>query len=326
MNSEYIQRILNHDSGTEYSIKSVQHEQHQNELYYIHDARNLSSKSYYLKVFVSNAGLPDSITQNKIRNEVLASELIREKLNIPTPVMVAVEESEFGQPAILQEEIPGVNFDRLIYSTHLGVSNSDLERISYQSGAYLSKIHELTREYFGDIFDNGGKYYSSWKECFTDFVQKQLNESLNKRILNKSQIHYFEKRLTSENLNNNLSKPTFCHRDYSPQNIIVNPSDLSISGIIDFEDASYWIPEWDIARTIASFENSRAQDELRRSFLSGYVTDHNVAISHIEEQIEYYKPFESLNYWVWGWDRPKFHNDIVENIQKVAGINITNLT
>ncbi|KKS31116.1 MAG: hypothetical protein UU93_C0022G0012 [Candidatus Amesbacteria bacterium GW2011_GWA2_42_12] len=326
MNSEYIQGILNHDSGTEYTIKSVQHDQHQNELYHIHDEKNSSSKSYYLKVFVSNAGFSDSITQNKISREIFASEIIRNKLNIPTPLMVVIEESKFGQPAILQEEIPGINFDRLIYSSHLNVSKNDLERISFQSGVYLSKIHGLTREYFGDIFDDSDKYYSSWEECFTDFVQNRLHESLNRGILNESQIDYFEKRLMSEKLNSNLSKPTFCHRDYSPQNIIVNPIDLSISGIIDFEDASYWVPEWDITRTIASFGNSCVQVELRRSFLSGYVSDHKVDVSQIKEQVEYYSPFESLNYWVWGWDRPKFHNDIVESIQKIAGINITNLT
>lgn len=54
--------------------------------------------------------------------------------------------------------------------------------------------------------------------------------------------------------------------------------------------------------------------------MNGYAFQRQMQLYYIKRQIDYYKPFESLDYWVWGWGRPRFREDIKQDIVRVTQI------
>ena len=148
----------------------------------------------------------------------------------------------------------------------------------------------------------------------------RLKSALNRGILNQEHLDFFEKRLLDPFLKNNSMPPSLCHGDFAPQNIIIDTDTAKIAGIIDFESAKYWIPDWDLTRVNAAIEYHGVNRDLYDSFLEGYVSVGRMNADDIKSQINYYKPFESLNYWVWGWDKPRFREEIKADVIKVTGI------
>ncbi len=136
----------------------------------------------------------------------------------------------------------------------------------------------------------------------------------------ESHVDFYEQKLSDPILKENGTHPSLCHGDFTPQNIIIDPDTHKIEGLIDFEVSKYWIPGWDLTRVNAALEYPSVNRDLRDSFLEGYSSAVRININDIRIQIAYYKFFESLNYWIWGWDRPKFHNDIKADIIRVTEI------
>ncbi|MBI4225741.1 aminoglycoside phosphotransferase family protein [Candidatus Roizmanbacteria bacterium] len=293
----------------------------QNELFYLTSEGEPKSKSYYLKIFPNKLDqFPEDSPIKKAERELTAAQLIRDELGLYVPASTYLGQDESGDTAILQEEIPGIDLDQLVRQPGT-VSVDNLMHIVKQAGISLARIHGLKSASYGDLLLNYPERYSSWLECFTVDVRKRLSRGMRLGILNQKHADYFEERLGSSALNDNDSVPTLCHNDFGFKNIIIDMGTTEIVGLIDFEDARYWIPEWDLTRVNAALEYPSSNLDLRDEFLDGYVSHHGGDTSHLMKQIEYYKPFESLNYWIWGWMLPLHKENIVKDIVRVTKVH-----
>ncbi len=319
MNAEYFQHVVQVGEAYQgYSFKSVDRPSQNTLLYFSHDASPYL-KSYYLKIFPNTPDEMGELPELKVQRELIVSRLIRETLGIHTSQSTYLGKDKSGYAAILLEEVRGVPFDTLMNGSNF--SRDSLRAIAHEVGTYLSRIHGITAPYFGDVGDAGDKF-PDWKDCFTQDTLRHLEFGLSLGVLHQAHVNYFTDRLTSPILTHCRVRPTLCHGDFAPQNIIINPDTQRIAGIVDFELAKYWIPGWDLTRVSAAFENSRENMDLSDAFHEGYASVGKMNKDDITIQVNYYKPFESLNYWIWQWNKPGFHGDIKRDILRVTGIPV----
>jgi len=318
MNPEYfIQLVQTSKEYKGYTYKSV-NTSSQNILYYFINESHPDFKSYYLKFFSNKPDEMGELSDLKIQRELTISRVIRENLGMYTPESIYLGKDDLGYSALLQEEIRGLTFDVLI-NGYGNLSPEKLRTIACEMGVCLFRINELSSSYFGDVCGAADRF-SNWADCFTQDTTKRLKVALNKGILNQGHVDYFERMLSDTHLKRDVYPPSLCHCDFNPQNIIVDPDTNKIAGIIDFEFAKYWIPAWDLVRVNAAFEYQGVNNDLRNGFFKGYSSSGRMNTDEIKLQINYYKPFESLNYWIWGWEKPRVQDDIKEDIKRVTGI------
>lgn len=292
----------------------------QNELFYLTNEGRPGSKSFYLKIFIHKPNqFPEDLPIKKVERELLVAQFIKERVGINTPQSIFLGQNELGDTAILQEEIVGITLDQLIQQHNI-LRRGSLLDVVYQAGISLARIHALMSTLYGDVLPGCLERYSSWAECFTVDVRKRLSKGMRLGVLNQRHIDYFEERLNSPVLNTSGFAPTLCHNDFGPKNIILDTESAAIVGLLDFEEARYWIPEWDLTRVNAALalEHPGENHDLWNSFINGYASQEQQ--EYIEEQISYYKPFESLHYWIWGWNYSRLRTDIKKDIIRVTKI------
>lgn len=288
----------------------------QNDIFFLKSTRP-GEKSYYLKIFPPSMDEWKEAPAKKLERELVVSELIRNRTSIETPVSMQIHVEGDERLFLLQEELEGVPFDLVMRNPE--VPRDTTRRIAWQAGENLAQIHTISSPYFGDILN--GEVFSRWAPCFRNEIGKLLESTENRAILNESQIDFFRKKLDGFYIEQDNSGAVLCHRDFTPQNIVINPRTYAIAGILDFEVAKYWKAEWDLTRVNAEFEYPDGNLDLLESFLNGYISHREaVSLEQVREEIEFYKCFESLYYWVWGWDREDFRKDIKYDIVRLTRI------
>lgn len=290
----------------------------QNEIFFL-ASKDFDKQSYYLKIFPRTSDEWGDSPEKKIKRELIVTELIREKIGLKTPIarQILIDDDN-ADIFLLEEELTGVPFDSLIQEAD--IPREIIQNVTYQAGGVLARVHEITSHYFGDVLPDTEEAFPSWAECFRNEVEWILRTAENRGILNKSHIDFFKNKLANSYIDQNQSKAVLCHRDFTPQNIILDPNTFTIIGIIDFEATRYWIPEWDLTRVNALFEYSKGKLDLLDRFFIGYIERaRNFSLQQIREAIDFYKCFESLHYWLWGWDR-EFRKDIEKDILRVTNI------
>lgn len=315
MNPEYFQHLVQTSEAYQgYSFKPVDRPSQNTLLYF----SNPGHKSYYLKIFSDKPDEMGESSEMKAQRELIVSRLIQETLGIPTSRSIYLGEDNFGSVALLQEEVFGLPFDTLMNEAN-NFPRESIENIALEAGIYLSRIHRITSSSFGDISNIGDKFLT-WEDCFTQNMTKHLEIGLGLGILNKKHVDYFIDRLNSPLLNRFSSTPTLCHGDFAPQNIIIDTDSYRIAGIVDFELAKYWIPGWDLVRSCVALELTKVNSDLMDAFIKGYASLGRLSEDDIRLQIEYYKPFENLNYWIWAWSKSGLQDKIKADISGVTGI------
>lgn len=290
---------------------------HQNEILFL-TSPCLKKKSYYLKIFSNSPDEWGELPEEKLKRELLVSKIIREKTSVKTPLTRQIFIKNDQRLFLLQEEIMGVPFGLLINTPNF--PREVIKNIAYQAGENLARIHQITVSNFGEISSANKGNYPRWNTCFKSEIKKLLKLAKKRNILNNSQIDFFKEKLKDSCLEKDRSVPVLCHRDFTSQNIIVDPRSFKISGILDFEVAKYWKAEWDLTRVNAEYEYPDDNLDLLESFFKGYISfRRNIDLRRIKREIKFYKCFESLHYWLWGWDR-KFRKNIKKDIARVIKI------
>lgn len=303
----------------DYDVRSISRP-HQNEFLFL-TSHHPKKKSYYLKIFPNSPDEWGELPEKKLERELVVSKIIREKTPLKTPLTAQIFIKNDQRFFLLQEEIKGVPFDLLINTPNL--SRQIIKNIACQAGESLARIHQITSSRFGEIISVNRENYPRWVTCFKCEIEKLLKLAKKRNILNNSQIGFFREKLKDSRLEKDHSRPVLCHRDFTTQNVIINPKSFKIAGVLDFEVAKYWKAEWDLTRVNSEYEYPDDNLDLLESFFKGYIsTRKNVDLKQIKKEIKFYKCFESLYYWLWGWDR-KFKKNIKKDIVRVTKIQLS---
>ena len=310
MSYEKINRIIQSDPSLLGYQAEIINRQGQNHVFKINDNNNYKP-SFYAK-FTADDEIWGSAT-TRIHREIIATNLINNSTSIRAPESRIVLDPITGQECLIQEELRGDPFDVII--SREKDNRILLKDISYQSGRVLSMIHQIKGSSYGEIINvNSGKF-DTWDECFCTEIQRILKLTRDNRILKPSQEIFFTKKLTN-GCPRVFAKPVLSHRDFTPQNIITDVQNRTIVGVIDFEIAQFWTQEWDITRTSAFFEYPHGNKDLLTNFIKGYSEHQNIDEKSLIETIKFYKTFERLYYWVWGWNKG-LREDINDDIRRV---------
>ena len=253
----------------------------------------------------------------RANTEIYVINLLRGSISTPIAESVLISPEGHDRLYLIQEEIPGVPLANYIGN----VETNKLKPITQELASVLAQIHKRTFIKFGSLVS--GATYDTWRECFSSDASRKLNRMIAVGQLSESQINFFKEQLNNSILDYEHS-PTLTHGDFDTRNILVNPNSLMISGLIDFESAKAWIPDWDLTRIAAlAFTN---RPELLDVFLKTYCKISNLNFKTTLMKIEYYKAFESLHFWTWGWGQSDdLNKEIQLDIERVAGIPESNL-
>ncbi len=313
MNVEDIRKILS-SSDLELSGYQVHrvNSAHSNSVYRLSDELSPEGPTYYVKDY---SQIHDR-TERSL-TEIATINLLREKTKLPVPESYLLTDSTSNIICLLQKESPGIPLSEILYSA----DNTQTRSLIEQSAQILAQIHQVTSDSYGGVVTESGQRYSTWQACFADNLRTKLGFAERNKILGLSHVDFFEKRLKSQTFDEH-GHPTLIHGDFEPRNLLVDPESLTITGILDFEFARFWQPEWDLTRINATSFPERP--DLVDLFVNYYafITDSNPA--ELKKRIEFYKDFESLHFWVWGWRQNQELTEYIQkDISRVTGIDDT---
>ena len=215
---------------------------------------------------------------------------------------------------LLQKELPGIPLTEILYSA----DNTQTRSLIEQSAQILAQVHQVTSDSYGSVNRALGKRYTTWEACFTDNINTKLDFATKNKILGLSHVDFFEKRLKNQ-IFDGRGHPTLIHGDLEPRNLLVDPITLTITGLLDFEYSRFWQPEWDLTRISATSFPERP--DLADLFLYNYAAITKSNSAELKERVEFYKVFESLHFWVWGWGQNQELTEYIQkDINRVTGI------
>ncbi len=170
-------------------------------------------------------------------------------VSVPFPIYTKINEPPYFMG---YRKIEGVR----LRSSHV---NNYLETVSSAIGNFLSELHRIKGDELRriDYFDP-----SAWKaqyQLLYNRIEDDLSEYFNARIWRR--INYVFNSYLSES-NNFIFEPVLCHRDLSGEHILHIIGNLT--GVIDWGDACYGDPAFDLTGLYAEYGRSFAENICRR--------------------------------------------------------------
>lgn len=302
MNETYINNLLRRgDLGlTDYVAYRIE-SNYYNSILYLTDASSLGRPAYYLKSYATGA---DGTT--RARTEKATIDLLHKKTTLPVAEVFQLYDDSADTYHLLQKEIPGVPLSEALSL----LDGAHAVALMEQLVGYLAQIHQITADSFGGVDSALSQRYISWRDCFAQNVRLKLDYAKKHKIVNSLSIQFFEKRLEGHTYDESAA-PALIHGDISLGNLLVNPSTFEITGILDFELARFWQPAWELTRVNANMFPDRP--DLVDIFFHSYSAATKSDYAEMKRQVDYYKAFESLDFWVWGWGQ---NQGLTEYIQK----------
>ena len=186
--------------------------------------------------------LYNQIGYNFIQREVQFLNLIRDSvsLEIPNPLFISEDPNN---PFVGYKKIPGISLSRVYKKT----TPEERKKIAKKVGNFLTEYHSdkikdkvRMRKYGEDIF-NTQILYDEWSEYFLK------TKKLVYPLIDESKQEWLEQLFARFLLKENFEfTTTLTHGDFDTSNILVNPKNFDVTGIIDFEEAKIADPAYDL--------------------------------------------------------------------------------
>lgn len=170
------------------------------------------------------------------REEVWAIEECRKK-GVPVPEVLLLDTVQLDgteYDAMVQVKLKGKDFRTVIDSE---ASKADIEKVLYEAGAQLKKIHEIKVDGFYRLLGEGEWDFRTWEDV--------MNSSIKDRTAEKEQVlragfseSEFEEMIHIHEAYKDqypCRQPILCQGDYTPEHWFVNDK-MEITGVIDFGD------------------------------------------------------------------------------------------
>lgn len=150
------------------------------------------------------------------------------------------------------------------------LDDGEMETIGYETGRYLSHLHQLALDEFGSLFDRGPHDHPREKAYVLAQAGEWLAICIQDAMLPEEAAAAFRRHLTGTDL---LDRPQACliHGDLGPEKLMVEEggSGYHVTGIFGFRQARGGSPEFDIAALF--FWPTTKAPSFRKGFLDGYV-------------------------------------------------------
>jgi aminoglycoside phosphotransferase (APT) family kinase protein len=186
---------------------------------------------------------PADVTVLRYEKDVLSTEvdvmrLVRERTEVPVPVILVADDSREILPApfFLMEYLDGMPLNKL----RPGLSASDQAAIDRETGRLLQQINSIAGDTFG-YPARSEERSSNWAEAFQRMYENVLQDGLDAGV----DLPYDRLRdLLGRGLPalDEVSLPHLVHWDLWDGNIFVDRQTVHITGIIDFERALWADP------------------------------------------------------------------------------------
>ncbi|MHA1972574.1 MAG: phosphotransferase family protein [Candidatus Hodarchaeales archaeon] len=191
---------------------------------------------------------PDKFFRNEkgsslIRNEVDTLLFLHKKLPFKTPFPLNYS-SDPPNLFIHYKKIQGVSLSRIFHKT----SENKRKIIAQEIGNFLSYLHDptlknlLINRFNVQKITSMKDYISYWRDYY--YQSRAIVSS----ILNPEELQWIDTIFDDFLSNKDNFKFSFCltHRDFDCSNILVDPKQLTLTGIIDFEETSIFDPAIDL--------------------------------------------------------------------------------
>ncbi len=188
------------------------------------------------------ARFPDKSLRNEkgaqlIKNEIDILNLLNSfiSLKIPIPLHYSLD---IENPFMVYEKIPGISLSRCFNNT----KNLQKRKIAHQIAGFLSELHSLRINEPSKLKPLSTEDYREyWKNIRTK-MEKDVFPTLNSK--QKSWLTGVFSNFLDDNRNFNFTSCVI-HGDFDTSNILVDPNNFDITGIIDFEESSIFDPAAD---------------------------------------------------------------------------------
>ena len=231
---------------------------------------------------------PDKHFRNKkgeelITNEVKVLNSLKENVSfkVPEPIFVSTKKEELYMG---YERIEGKSLSLCITD----MTKSQKLSVAAQIGKILSELH--SENLISKVFHKTTFSLKSFKLHWHDWFEK-IDEIVFP-ILSENQKRWtrdlFKKYLRNEN--NFKFHPSISHCDFDTSNIIINPSNFQIQGIIDFEEAKLYDPSVDL------LFYAQGKEFMNELFENYKIYNYN----DLKERMQFFYDKMGFNYLVFG--------------------------
>ncbi len=201
------------------------------------------------------------------------------KTGAPVPKIYAVK-SEKDFDYMLLEKFKGENLEKI----WTNISRKEKIQVGEEIGKLLKKLHSITFKEFGEITDKGLKVEESFKfrqagkavkmspwvaklfkDCFVDFSKLIAQD-----LVTKEQSAQIVKYLHSHTPMIKKCKPVLAHMDFNLGHLFVQKINKKwkITGLIDFEFAKAYAPEFDFIKLHRSgvLEDKKVKQAIKKGY------------------------------------------------------------
>lgn len=243
-----------------------------------------------------------------LKRETKILDFLRNKLPLDIPKILFINESN-EIPLSIHQKIPGKSLTYVIQQMTLNQKIS----ISADIGKFLSILHskDLKNDYLNNFPKqniNDSYFIESFRLQWISRFEE--TKEIAYQYLNQNQQEWltkiFEDYLNDKN--NFIFSPSISHCDFDTSNILVDPIQRQITGIIDFEECKIWDPASDLL-----FFNEGS--DFMKSLLDNYSFSLQKSII---ERMKFFYSRTCVPYLVWGskHNRPGMIEEGIRRIRK----------
>jgi aminoglycoside phosphotransferase (APT) family kinase protein len=199
----------------------------------------------------------------KFRSESVAYRLLQGS-GLPVPAVVALDESRQVVPYdyIVVTRLPGVDLAR----SWTELTPAQVERLTWEAGRCLARLHQLTFEGFGKLRDLGQWPFATWFDEFADYAGRYLRPAWEHGLVDDATLRRLERALDrTQGLLGQVRQGVLVHCDYHYENVLQDGGQLT--GLLDFEWALSGDPSYDF---VAAPSRERMIPGSEGTFVQGY--------------------------------------------------------
>lgn len=271
-------------------------------------------KSYVVQIVGEK--FPDKIERER-RNVKLMQEA-----GVPVPEIVDWDESgQIIDSDYLVKEYMGKDLEERI--DEIGVP--EIREIYRQLGSIYTDMHSMTFENFGEITRKEGEFevessYGSYREFLLEILKKWLERGKDTPF--EEMIPELKKWLDKNTaiIEHNIT-PRLIHNDFSPENIIVEES--NVKAVIDLDVVRAGYNVFDVYRVYRHFDEEAKSEAAVEEFFRSYSGD---LPDNYKKEIEFFRLVHPLAY-IDCWkqieedysteDRKEMESFVMESIDKI---------
>lgn len=247
------------------------------------------NKNYVIKLYYK---------KNRWNREV-ASLKIFTNSNVLTPKIIDYGIFENGLEWMICDFIEG----QLLSHASKDIPLDNLKKIYRDMGRQLGMMHNHKEfNFYGGMNESGKSIqeFNTYRDYFEDLINRELPALYSFEHENLELIKQAENKLKSMySLLDEVHKPTLCHNDFGPRNIIVSENNgiFYLKAIIDFEQSVSIDKDKELVQVY--FPLIENNGELAESFKLGYEEYEDIDLSKLSLKKNFYNLHRGLGICAW---------------------------